>query len=1161
MPTIHSLKRLRRLFSAAALATFVLVSACGGSDSSAPAPAPAPTPVPAAEPARATRITVTPAGLVLRPGEPAQLSATVLDQRGAPMTGVTVVWHTSNSAVTVAADGKLTAGANVDSTQITAEVGSTRSAPIHAMVVQMVTGARLVSDEEVLLEPEPIDNAQSGAPGSRFNARIGGAAPAPGQVLLGSGGKPIAGRVVSTTPAATGHDVVLEIVGLAEVFEQAKIVSVIDASTLPVQFPSGDPISETVLPNGTVDRRFTLTVPATTAPALAASRASALGATEGRERAAVTRNFSVGPLKCKAEGNAAPNFAASSLEVSPVGALGVVESTFIVDGGAAYAKVLAQGYFGVQISGSLRLSGQLDGSVKCKAILVSVPIPVPPQVALIVHPVIPIGLGFSVNGTLNSPGLELKLDSSVSQPITAGFELLSDGTLVNLSVLDRTQLQSSFNWNLRADPAAAGFRFEADASAGLFADVGLTSPFVERAASLFGITPYLGLVEGSAGFKATARLQAVAAQLAAPAQPSQYNLKFVARVGTSDSVNQALALLGSLVSASGFSNPQIVWEPNVLRSPAGAGTATLRKFRVGDQIKFNVFLAPETLKASLLERELLPYNVKRVEVWRKEAGGGAVRVASRDATEGDVEFSMSWAADADGELNNTYYAMVVPVLGDTFSLLLGEMRGWEGIRQVGGNGRDEAYGFGTDDQGRVYIATTTSSQLSYLDPATGALVTLPQYGGWDTQIVRYNPLGAVTGALSFGGPGDDAPIRMRRGPDGALYAVGTTAFGSQTGVDPGSNFSAWIAKIDVSGVQPKLVWRRQIGGRNEFAFGMDIGADGSIYTVSSIAGSQANLAGSTVFVQACGDELAGSGRIDDSNDCGDMVVTRLSADGDVIWRSIANRPGWQLNPSIAVRGTTIYLTSGSYCEIEDASVNDVSRGPCVANRWLDPATNTLTNLSMIGVSRIDTSGGAFTHLKSIRLLGGGTPATASMAAFALAINDSGRPMIGGNRIRTGPGFGTSAIPSEYFLAALDDFGEAQWVKFFPGNAQPAASGLARASDGDYYATFASSGSLYAPNAGGRDAVVVKIGQDGTERWGVQYGSPGNERPHGVDLDASGNVFVYGNTTGGWGAGLSAGFGERDLFVLKLSARGQIQSAPRSGARSAQSNRSALPLAR
>ena len=92
-------------------------------------------------------------------------------------------------------------------------------------------------------------------------------------------------------------------------------------------------------------------------------------------------------------------------------------------------------------------------------------------------------------------------------------------------------------------------------------------------------------------------------------------------------------------------------------------------------------------------------------------------------------------------------------------------------------------------------------------------------------------------------------------------------------------------------------------------------------------------------------------------------------------------------------------------------------------------------------------------------------------------------------------------------------------------------------------------------------MVVKIGQDGTERWGVQYGSPGNERPHGVDLDASGNVFVYGNTTGGWGAGLSAGFGERDLFVLKLSARGQIQSAPRSGARSAQSNRSALPLAR
>jgi hypothetical protein len=71
--------------------------------------------------------------------------------------------------------------------------------------------------------------------------------------------------------------------------------------------------------------------------------------------------------------------------------------------------------------------------------------------------------------------------------------------------------------------------------------------------------------------------------------------------------------------------------------------------------------------------------------------------------------------------------------------------------------------------------------------------------------------------------------------------------------------------------------------------------------------------------------------------------------------------------------------------------------------------------------------------------------------------------------------------------------------------------------------------------------VLKLAPDGTEQWGVQYGSGGDERAQGLDIDLYGNVFVYGNTTGGFGAGLAGGFGERDAFWLKLGPRGQIQS--------------------
>jgi hypothetical protein len=1081
---------------------------------------------------------------VLRPGESATLSAQVFDQDGRPMTGQTVRWRSSNAAVTIGADGRVTAGANVDSAQITAVVGTAASLPVTAMVAQPVAGARLVPDSEVLVDPAPINNAQTGLPGSRYAVRLAGLAPTVGQVVIASGGKAIAGRVVSTAPAAGGgNDVVFATAGLAEIFDQAKIVTRFEGATLPVQFPSGNPVSETVQPNGEVARLFRISVPAATTAARV-TRAKAAGSSSGSEQVRPTADFNVGPLRCKSSGSAAPNFGGTSVNVTPTGTLGVVESTFIVDGGAAYAKVLAEGSFGVTLQGSLRVSGQLSGDVKCAATLVTVAIPVPPQIALIVQPVVPLGFRFSVNGQLNTPGLELKIDSSVRQSIRAGFELQPDGSLENLSSIDSTQLQTTFNWDLIGDPTATGFNFEAEARAGLFADAALTNPFLAAAAPALGIDPNLRLLEGFAGFNTVARFKPVAAQLANPSEPALYNIKFRASVGTSATINQALALIGAAVGAISIANPEIRWEPTLVGSPQGGGLASLRKFQAGDKVTLGVSLAPDTVKASFLGQEILPYNVKRVEVWRKESGGGATLVASSDATTGATTFSKQWTADQDGELNSKYYAFVVPLVGQSFPLLLGEVFGWQGVVQVGANARDDARGFGWDDKGRVYLAVTTSSAGSYRDPGTGAIVNLPQFGGWDTQILRYNPIGSLTSGLSFGGPGDDVPIQMRRAPNGSLYAIGTST-ASQTGDPTGGFQSAWIARIDVSGVAPRLLWRRQIGVRNEFAFGFDFGDDGSIYTVSTVSGAQANVGG-TAFVQSCGDALAGRGAPDDISDCGDVVVTRLTADGDVIWRSVDARPGWQREPSIAVQGTSVYVISSTVCEIEDASITPGQ--PCKSNDWRNPADNQLYALPMIGVSRIGIGGGAFTRLRSIKEVNAGPAlpdAKMAVSASTIVLDGAGKPIIGGQFRRAEAGYlqGTNASP--YFLAGLNDTGAPTWTRVYGEQATvrtlPSVRGLVRAPDGGFYAAFAATGALYAPSAGGTDVVVLKLAPDGTEQWGVQYGSGGDERAQGLDIDLYGNVFVYGNTTGGFGAGLAGGFGERDAFWLKLSPRGQIQS--------------------
>jgi hypothetical protein len=971
-----------------------------------------------------------------------------------------------------------------------------------------------------------------------------------GQVVLSSGGKAIAGRVVSSAPAASGgNDVVFATAGLAEIFDLAKIVTRFEGAQLPLQFPNGAPVSETVQPNGEVARLFRVSVPAsapvrTTATSATGKGGKTAGVVSDQVRPAA--DFNVGPLRCKSNGSVSANFGGTSVNVTPVGSLGVVESTLIVDGGAAYAKVLAEGNFGVQLQGSLRVSGQLNGDVKCGVTLVQVPIPVPPQVALIVQPVVPLGFRFAVAGQLNSPGLEIKVDSSVRQPIRAGFELQPNGTLENLSSLDSTQQQTSFDWDLQADPDAPGFSFEAEARAGLFADAALTNPFLTAAAPVLGIDPNLRLLEGFAGFNSVARLKPVAAQMANTAQPALYNIRFRASVGTSDTINRALALIGAAVGASSIPQPEVKWEPTLFTSPTGGGIASLRKFEAGDRVTFNVLLAPDSVKGTFLGQEILPYNVKRVEVWRKEGGGGATRVASVDAATGRTEFSREWSADQSGELDSKYYAFVVPQVGQSFPLLLGEVLGWRGVVQIGANQRDEARGFGWDDKGRVYVAMTTPAGLGYRDPGTGARVDLPQYGGWDTQILRYNPIGSVTGGLSFGGPGDDVPMQMRRAPDGALYAVGNSAAGSQTG-DPVNGFqSAWIAKIDVSGVAPRLVWRRQIGIRNEFAWGMDIGEDGSVYLASILSGSRANVGGSA-FDQQCGDVLAGRGTADHPDDCGDIVVTRMSPDGDVLWRNVDLRPGWQTAPSIAVRGNTAFVVSHTYCEIEDASV-DGQRGPCVTNEWRNPDDSRFYAMTMIGVTRIGTAGGAFTRLKSIKIAASGPlPPDDRMSVFsyALTLDSGGRPIIGGQLRRAESGYvqRTNALP--YFLMGLNAAGEPAWTRIYgdpmTGQTSPAPRGFVAAPDGGFYATFASTGSLFSGSAGGRDVMVLKLGPDGSEQWGRQFGSAGDERAQGIDVDTYGNVFVYGSTTGGFGRGMPVSGGDRDAFWLKLSVRGEIQS--------------------
>ena len=102
---------------------FLLASCGGGEDRVAPSPVAPPVP---------TTVTVSPPVVTLRSlGETVRLTATVRDQRGQSMTGVTVTWATSEASVaSVTSDGLVTASGNGTATVSGAVAGLSADADV-----------------------------------------------------------------------------------------------------------------------------------------------------------------------------------------------------------------------------------------------------------------------------------------------------------------------------------------------------------------------------------------------------------------------------------------------------------------------------------------------------------------------------------------------------------------------------------------------------------------------------------------------------------------------------------------------------------------------------------------------------------------------------------------------------------------------------------------------------------------------------------------------------------------------------------------------------------------------------------------------------------------------------------------------------------------------
>ncbi|HYV93035.1 MAG TPA: T9SS type A sorting domain-containing protein [Chitinophagales bacterium] len=207
-------------------------------------------------------------------------------------------------------------------------------------------------------------------------------------------------------------------------------------------------------------------------------------------------------------------------------------------------------------------------------------------------------------------------------------------------------------------------------------------------------------------------------------------------------------------------------------------------------------------------------------VWSKTYGGSNTEYFNgvRQTSDGGYIFG-GYGSSADGDFLNNHG-------GNDFEVVKIDANGNKVFATaLGGPGDEAAYMINTTSDGGSIIAGESN--------ANGGEVT-GNHGGYDYWVVKLDGSGNINWAKSYGGSGNDIPLRAEQTSDGGYIVVGYTNSndGDVTG-NHGLNDS-WVLKLDPNG---NLVWQKTLGGTaNDAATTVQQTSDGG-YIVAGGAGS------------------------------------------------------------------------------------------------------------------------------------------------------------------------------------------------------------------------------------------------------------------------------------------------------------------------------------
>jgi len=399
------------------------------------------------------------------------------------------------------------------------------------------------------------------------------------------------------------------------------------------------------------------------------------------------------------------------------------------------------------------------------------------------------------------------------------------------------------------------------------------------------------------------------------------------------------------------------------------------------------------------------------------------------------------------------------------------------------------------------VAWSISAAPDFTIAASPASVSTTQ-GSSGSSTVTVSSLNGFTGTVSLSASGAPSGASASVSPSSVVgsgsatlsLASGTAAAGTYSVTVRGTSGSlshatsvTWTITSASTGNSGSLVWTRQWGtGGNDFGFGLAIDAGGNLYLTGGAGGLLTNgyYAGQDAFaakLDANGNHVWG-GQLQDGGDSQGRAIA-LDASGNVF----------------VTGSTTDGLWTGYFGGAHDAFLA----------RW-----NANTNGSEIWSQNIGTSGDDL--------------------GYGIAVDGSSNVYVAG--ATSGAFSGSSAGGYDAFLAKYRNNGSELWRRQFGTSQDDQAYSVAVDPGGNVLVAGGTSGNLAGTgNLGQHDFFVAKFDPSGNQLWLVQLGSAGDDVAYGVATDGSGNVYVAGATTGGYGFAPQGG---ADAFVDKLGPNGQ-----------------------